>query len=187
MKEKKGKIIALIIAIIVVVLAILIIPTARKMMIFRMIDAKTEKLEKSEKNVYLKIENGEDTAEVYFLNDTQKIVLNGEMVGDIIKATEDNPEPNFSNRFNHYFYTNFGETYLKAKDTQIKTVQIDGKKYYEIIETHNEENKMPERNIIYVEKNTGITKKEIRIMEEKTYTIITEYKLGTVTEADFTE
>ena len=49
MKEKKGKIIALIIAIIVVVLAILIIPTARKMMIFRMIDAKTEKLEKSEK------------------------------------------------------------------------------------------------------------------------------------------
>ena len=74
MKEKKGKIIALIIAIIVVVLAILIIPTARKMMIFRMIDAKTEKLEKSEKNVYLKIENGEDTAEVYFLNDTQKIV-----------------------------------------------------------------------------------------------------------------
>ena len=46
---------------------------------------------------------------------------------------------------------------------------------------------MPERNIIYVEKDTGITKKEIRIMEEKTYTIITEYKLGTVTEADFTE
>jgi len=189
MEGKNGKIIALIVGIIVIVLAILIIPIVREALIFKTIDSKTAKLEETEKNVYMKIENGEEVAEVYFLNDAQKIVLNGKILGDVLRVTQNEPEPAFSVRFKTEFYQDFWKACLKAKDTKIKNIEMDGKKYYEITENNNGNgnDEKPQKTIKYVEKDTGITTKEIRITEEKTMTITTKYEFGVVTEADFLE
>lgn len=188
MKGHKIKIIVLIVAI-VLILAILIIPLVRKTIILQTIYSKTSKLEETEKNVYWKIDNGEEVAELYFLNDTQKVLLNGKMLGDIVRATEDNPNPGFATRFNYYLYTNFWDTCLVAKDIKIKTVQMNGKKYYEITENcdDNGNPQFPYKTIKYVEKDTGITAKEIRFTKEKTYTITLSYEFGILTEADFLE
>lgn len=182
MKEKKGLVIGIIVAVIVLILAILIVPTVRKVLMLKSITEKVEEIDKNVKNVHVKTTAGDDVAETYFMDNKQKAWLNGKLLGE-------NEGKGFS--FNFGYYSTFWDTFQRAKDMKIKTIKEDGKEYYEI--TENYENAKYETDVqeavMYVEKDTGLKTKEIRTLKDGkgTLTITHKIEFDVVTEEDFAE